>query len=142
MNIKNGQKVSVHYVGTLNNGTEFDSSRSRGEPISFEFGGGAVLPAFETAVAKMTIGEKKKISLKASEAYGERKEQAIQEFPKTSFGPEVELTLGNIVKGRTAQGADVSAIISEIKEEHIVLDFNHPLAGKDINFDIELVSVE
>ena len=92
MNIKNGQTVNIHYVGTLKDGTEFDSSRTRGNPLSFKLGGGQILPAFEKAVQQMKVGETKSLSLKPTEAYGEVNDQAVQDIPKTSFGPEVELT--------------------------------------------------
>jgi peptidylprolyl isomerase len=142
MNIKNGQTVNIHYVGTLNDGTEFDNSRTRGTPLSFKLGGGQILPAFEKAVQQMTIGEKKTLSLKPTEAYGEVQDEAFQDIPKTSFGPQVELTVGNIVHGQTPDGNPLRAVIKEVKEEEVTLDFNHPLAGKEINFDIELLSVE
>jgi FKBP-type peptidyl-prolyl cis-trans isomerase 2 len=90
----------------------------------------------------MTIGEKKTLSLKPTEAYGEVQDEAFQDIPKTSFGPQVELTVGNIVHGQTPDGNPLRAVIKEVKEEEVTLDFNHPLAGKEINFDIELLSVE
>tara|TARA_A100001011_G_C14237861_1_gene811888 strand:+ start:496 stop:924 length:429 start_codon:yes stop_codon:yes gene_type:complete len=142
MNIKNGQTVNIHYVGTLKDGTEFDSSRTRGNPLSFKLGGGQILPAFEKAVQQMKVGETKSLSLKPTEAYGEVNDQAVQDIPKTSFGPEVELTVGNIVHGQSPDGNPLRAVIKEIKEAEVTLDFNHPLAGKEINFDIELLSVE
>ena len=142
MNIKNGQTVNIHYVGTLKDGTEFDSSRTRGNPLSFKLGGGQILPAFEKAVQQMKVGETKSLSLKPTEAYGEINNEAVQDIPKTSFGPEVELVVGNIVHGQSPDGNPLRAVIKEIKEAEVTLDFNHPLAGKEINFDIELLSVE
>ena len=142
MNIKNGQTVNIHYVGTLKDGTEFDNSRKRGSPLSFTFGDGKILPAFEKAVQTMTIGERRDISLTATEAYGEVRTDAIQAMPKTSFSSDINLEIGETVHGQTPEGRAVQAKISSIEEDTIMLDFNHPLAGKDINFDIELLSVE
>ena len=142
MNIKNGQTVNIHYVGTLKDGTEFDSSRKRGNPLSFTLGGGQILPAFEKAVQTMKIGERKTFSLTATEAYGEVVTEAVKAVPKTSFAPEMKLEIGEMVSGQSADGRPVRAKISSIEEETVTLDFNHPLAGKDLDFDIELISVD
>tara|TARA_R100000315_G_C5184436_1_gene107193 strand:- start:199 stop:627 length:429 start_codon:yes stop_codon:yes gene_type:complete len=142
MNIKNGQKVNVHYVGTLKDGTEFDSSRKRGNPLSFTLGSGQILPAFEKAVQTMDIGERKTFSLTATEAYGEVLAEAIQSVPKTSFSDQVKLEVGEMVSGQTPNGNPIQAKISSVEEETITLDFNHPLAGKDLSFEVELLSIE
>ncbi len=142
MNIKIGQVVNVHYIGTLKDGTEFDNSRKRDTPLSFTLGGGQLLPAFENAVQSMKIGETKSISLTASEAYGEVMNEAIQTVPKTSFTPDMEFEVGGLVSGRSPDGNTMHGKITSIDEEAVILDFNHPLAGKDLTFDIELLSVE
>tara|TARA_Y100001970_G_C14199181_1_gene840055 strand:- start:1578 stop:2006 length:429 start_codon:yes stop_codon:yes gene_type:complete len=142
MNIQNGQTVSVHYVGRLNDGTEFDSSVQRGEPLKFEFGSGQILPAFEEALKQMEIGEKKSFSLTPDQAYGPVYDQAIQTIPKKQFGENVNLSPGEMVHGKGQDGQEVQAIIQSVTDENVILDFNHPLAGKDINFDIELLSVD
>ena len=142
MNIKNGQKVNIHYVGTLKDGTEFDSSRARGNPLSFTVGSGQILPAFEKAVQQMTIGETKSFSLKPEEAYGDIMPEAIQPVPRASFAPEVNLKVGEMVSGQAPDGKPIQATIESIDEDVVMLDFNHPLAGKDINFDIELLSID
>jgi len=140
MKIKNGQTVNVHYVGTLNDGTEFDSSRNRGVPLKFEIGDGRILPAFEKAIVSMDIGEKKKISLTAEQAYGAINSEAIQRVSRTQFSSDVDV--GTTVTGQSATGQPIQAIVRSIEDETVTLDFNHPLAGKDINFDLELVSVD
>ena len=142
MNIENGKKVSIHYVGTLKDGTEFDSSRDRGEPLQFTMGSGEILPAFEKAVQGMEIGDMLNLSLTADEAYGQILPDAIQPVPKASFSPEVQLEVGNMVSGQAGDGRPIRATIESIEDEVVILDFNHPLAGKDINFDIELLEVE
>ena len=142
MNIKNGQTVNIHYVGTLKDGTEFDNSRTRGNPLSFTVGSGQILPAFEKAVQQMKIGETKSLSLKPDEAYGDIVPDAIQPVPRTSFAPEVTLQVGEMVSGQSPDGKPIQATIESIDEDVVILDFNHPLAGKDINFDIELLSID
>ena len=142
MEIKNGQTVNIHYVGTLRDGTEFDSSRKRGNPLSFTLGSGNILPAFEQAVQTMKIGERKTFSLAATDAYGEVMTEAIQSVPKASFSPDVQFEIGEMVNGQTPDGNPVQAKISSIEEETVTLDFNHPLAGEDLNFDIELISID
>jgi peptidylprolyl isomerase len=141
MTIKNGQTVSVHYVGTLSDGTEFDNSRVRGAPITFKMGSGGILPAFESALVEMVVGDKKNISLASSEAYGEINPDAYKPFPKNSFPEGFEFEVGRMVQGKAETGQPVMAKIFSLEEDTVVLDFNHPLAGKDINFEIELVEV-
>ena len=142
MNIKNGQTVNIHYVGTLKDGTEFDNSRTRGNPLSFKLGGGQILPAFEKAVQTMAVGERKTFSLTPSEAYGEIVKEAFQPIPKASFAPDVDLEVGGMVSGQAPDGKPLQARIQSVEDETVTLDFNHPLAGKDINFDIELLSID
>tara|TARA_R100000664_G_C2755600_1_gene143332 strand:- start:730 stop:1347 length:618 start_codon:yes stop_codon:yes gene_type:complete len=141
MKVQNGNNVSVHYRGTLNDGTEFDNSKIRGQTLSFEVGSGRMLPGFDRAVVGMTVGQTKKISLAANEAYGPRIPDAIQAVPKTSFPPDFEFLVGEVIQGNGPQGPFL-AKIEEEKEQEVVLDFNHPLAGEDLSFEIELVSFE
>jgi len=142
MKIKNGQTVNLHYVGTLNDGTEFDNSRSRGTPLKFEFGSGQILPAFEKAVSSMVIGESKKFSLTPDEAYGQVRPDAVQSLPRTQFGAVDDLSVGAKVSGQNTAGQPIQATIKSVNDDMVTLDFNHPLAGKDITFDIELLSVD
>ncbi len=142
MKIKNGQTVNLHYVGTLNDGTEFDSSRTRGTPLKFEFGSGQILPAFEKAVSSMVIGESKKFSLTPDEAYGQVRPDAVQSLPRTQFGEVDNLAVGIKVTGQNTAGQPIQATVKSIDDDMVTLDFNHPLAGKDITFDIELLSVD
>lgn len=142
MNIENGTKVAIHYVGTLQDGTQFDNSRERGEPLVFTIGGGEILPAFEKAVQGMEIGEILNLSLTPDNAYGQVVPDAIQPVPRASFSPEVQLEIGTMVSGQSGDGKPIQATIESIEEDMVILDFNHPLAGKDINFDIELLEVE
>lgn len=139
--VKNGQKVSVHYVGTLDDGTEFDNSRTRGDTISFEVGSGQLIAGFDSALPGMTVGEVKKVSLAPAEAYGDINPQAVETVPKAVFPPDMPLQVGGMVQGRAPTGQPVVARINAIEEESVTLDMNHPLAGKNLNFEIELVSI-
>jgi len=138
---KNGDNVSVHYVGTLDDGTKFDSSRDRGEPISFTVGAGQMISGFNDAVVDMNVGETKTITLAPDRAYGNLNQDAIQEFPKDQFPEAFEFISGGVVQGQYPDGTGFTATITEVKDDTAILDFNHPMAGKTLNFEIELVSV-
>ena len=142
LQVENGSKVSVHYRGTLNDGTEFDSSHSRGEPLTFEVGSGNMISGFDDAVQGMTVGETKNITLTPDQAYGDVNPDAIAAVPKSSFPPEFEFQVSGMVQGQNQLGQPMMGTINEVKEESVTIDFNHPMAGKDLNFEIELVSID
>ena len=138
---KEGRSVKVHYRGTLNDGTVFDSSYERGETLGFELGTGTMIPGFENAVNGMKVGEVKSVSLTAEESYGDYYEEAVRTISKDNFPDDFIFEEGRHVMG-TANGAPVRGVIVEEVDEGVTIDFNHPMAGKDLNFEIELVSVE
>lgn len=141
MQVKKGDTVKVHYTGTLTDGSEFDSSYKRNEPIQFQSGSGQMIPGFDEAVIGMSVGEKKTINIPSAMAYGEQLTENFLEVSKDSFPPEFTFVEGEMVQGKTETGQPLQATILEIKEDSVILDFNHPLAGEDLNFDIELVSI-
>lgn len=136
---KNGQAVKVHYTGRLEDGSVFDSSQGR-EPLAFTLGNGQMIPGFEEAVLGMSIGEVKEASIPCSQAYGERSNDLILEVPKAQvpadITPEVGMQLA-INDGTNSR----PVVVSAVDDEKIVLDANHPLAGKDLTFEIELVEI-
>ena len=136
-----GNNVKIHYIGTLLDGTEFDSSRARGTPLGFLVGERQLLPAFESAVVGMTEGETKTISLSPDEAYGQHVAEAKQVVPKQAFGPEFQFNVGQAIQGTGPTGTFIATIL-EHTDEDVTLDMNHPLAGKDLNFEIEVVEIE
>jgi peptidylprolyl isomerase len=136
---KPGDTVHVHYRGTLADGSEFDSSEGR-EPLSFEIGSGQVIPGFDAAVSALEIGESATVTIPAEEAYGCHDDEGIQTFPLDFFGGQVP-EVGWTVELETQDGQQVPAAIVGVSEESVVLDFNHPLAGKDLTFEITLVEV-
>ena len=137
----NGHNVSVHYVGTLTDGTEFDNSRARGQTVSFEIGSGRMISGFNDAVVGMTVGETKKVTLAPEQAYGVRNENALQNVPRDAFSEDFNFEIGGMIQGNGPRGPFL-AKIHEVGDQEIILDMNHPLAGQELNFEIELVSVE
>jgi FKBP-type peptidyl-prolyl cis-trans isomerase 2 len=137
---KKGDTVKIHYHGKLTDGNTFDSSAGR-EPLEFEIGSGQVIPGFDDGVTGMAIGEKKTIHIPADEAYGQKQEEMIMEFPKAQFPAEMEPEVGMQLNMSNGSGQNFPVIIVEVKDEVVVLDANHPLAGKDLIFDLELVEI-
>ena len=141
MKVATGHTVNVHYKGTFPDGTEFDNSRIRGETLSFEVGAGRMIRGFNDAVVGMKKGETKTVTLKPETAYGMPEKDAFQNVPKTAFGEDFTFEIGGMIKGNGPQGPFL-AKIHEVQDDDVVFDFNHPLAGKELNFEIELVSVK
>jgi FKBP-type peptidyl-prolyl cis-trans isomerase 2 len=138
--VKNGDKVKVHYHGKLTSGETFDSSEGR-SPLEFEVGGGMVIKGFDDGVTGMSAGEKKTLNIPFDEAYGPRNPEMIIEFPKDKFPADMPLEVGLPLMMSGAQGEQFQVVVSQIKEESVMLDANHPLAGQDLIFDIELVEI-
>lgn len=139
--VKKGDKVSVHYRGTLANGEEFDSSIGR-EPLSFEVGAGQMIAGFDAALPGMKPGDKKQVNIPAKDAYGEIDESAIINFPKENVPEDMKLETGMKLTLSDPSGRPFQVTVKEILDDAIVLDANHFLAGKDLIFDIELVSID
>jgi peptidylprolyl isomerase len=135
---KSGDKVRVHYKGTLEDGSVFDSSEGR-DPLEFEVGSGQVIPGFDSAVTELEVGNSTTVSIAAADAYGDRVDEAVQEVPLSAF-PEAPEE-GMMVELQAPDGRRLAAVVNTVGEENVELDFNHPLAGKDLTFDIELVEI-
>ncbi len=138
--VKKGDKVKIHYHGRLHDGSTFDSSAGR-EPLEFEVGSGMVIAGFDAGVTGMSIGEKKTIDIPFMEAYGPVQEDMIVEFSKSNFPADLVPEIGMQLNMSNQSGQQFPVVIVEIKEEAVVLDANHPLAGKDLIFDLELVEI-
>ena len=138
--VKKGDKVKVHYHGRLNNGETFDKSEGR-DPLEFEVGSGNVIKGFDDGVTGMTIGEKKTINIPHLEAYGPKNEDMIIEMPKDRFPKDMEIEVGMPLAMNDGQGQQFQVVVTEIKEDVVMLDANHPLAGQDLTFDLELVEI-
>jgi len=137
---KNGDTVKVHYTGTLDDGTQFDSSVG-GEPLEVTLGEGGVIPGFEQALEGMAVGDKKTVNIPVEEAYGEAHSELVQEIPRDQIPAEIELEVGIQLQAEGPQGPFV-VTVTDVADETVTLDGNHPLAGKALNFDLELAEIK
>ena len=135
-----GNVVKVHYTGKLDDGTVFDSSRER-EPLEFTIGDGQIISGFEAAVQGMEEGEVATVTIPPEEAYGSRRDEALIEVPRTDLPAEIEPQVGMQLQLRAQGGQVFAARISEVVDDTVTLDANHPLAGETLTFEIELVEV-
>lgn len=140
MQAKQGDVVRVHYTGRLTDGTQFDSSEGR-EPLEFTVGAGQMIKGFDDGVVGMNVGDKKTLNIPAHEAYGERDDQAIIEFPATNIPADMKLEPGMQLTLRNQYGQPVPVVVLEVKTDVVVMDANHMLAGKELVFDVELVEI-
>jgi peptidylprolyl isomerase len=139
--VKSGDTVKVHYHGKLTDGTTFDSSEGR-EPLEFEVGSGSVIAGFDTGVTGMQVGEKKTVNIPVDEAYGQKQEDLLMEFPLDRFPSDMQPEVGMQLNMSNGDGQNFPVIIQEVREDSVVLDANHPLAGEDLTFDLELVEIK
>ena len=141
-NIKIGSKVKVPYIGTLKDGEEFDNSIKRKEPLKMVIGEGKVLKDFENTVRTMSVGDKKSVEILCEQAYGEVNPEAIVKSPRNEFPEGFRFIIDERIQGNTKSGNPATATILEVTKTEVTLDMNHPLAGKDLNFEIELLEIE
>jgi len=137
---KDGDKIRFHYVGRLDDGQVFDSSENR-DPLEFQVGEGSVIPGVEEALRDMNPGESKSVRIPAEQAYGQHREDLVAEFQKDQLPDEIEPSVGQRLQLRTHEGHAFPAEIVEVTEKTVKLDANHPLAGKALNFDLQLVEI-
>lgn len=137
---KRGDTVHVHYKGTLDDGSVFDSSEGH-DPISFTIGNGDVIPGFENAVEGMSIGEKKTSRMEPGDAYGDRREELVFSVGKEQM-PEGDIEVGDMLRVGFPDGSSSAVQVAEVGDDAVMLDANHPLAGKPLTFELELVSID
>ena len=142
--VEKGQTASFHYRGTLDDGEEFDNSRTRGPrvPMETQVGSDKLIKGFDDALVGMRIGEVKSVSLGPNEAYGTPDPSAVTEIRKDLFPPDFVFEKGRAVRGTHPSGKPIFAVVLEEKETTVSLDYNHPLAGKNLNFEIELIGIQ
>ncbi len=138
--VKNGDTVNVHYHGKLTDGSTFDSSEGR-DPLQFTVGSGQVIKGFDDALIDMKIGEKKTVNIPVDQAYGQRSDNMMMEYPKSDFPADMQPEVGLELHMSDNAGNVFPVVIAEVQEEVVILDANHPLAGQDLIFEIELVSI-
>jgi len=136
-----GDTVKVHYTGTLDDGTQFDSSVGK-DPLEFTLGQGQVIPGFEEAIIGMKIGESKTVNIPAAEAYGEYRDDFVMEVSRDELAEDIDPMVGMQLELKTTDGNSIIARIIEVTDTMLTLDANFPLAGEDLTFEIELVSIQ
>ncbi len=139
--VKKDDTVKVHYTGKLDDGQVFDSSVERGEPIKFTMGQGQLIPGFENGIIDMKVNEKKTINIPKEEAYGEIRKELVQEVPKSQLPEDIKPEIGMGLTSQTQNGEEINLVVKDVKEDTIVVDGNHPLAGKDLTFELEVVEI-
>lgn len=137
---KSGDTVRIHYTGTLDDGTQFDSSADR-EPLEFALGGGQVIPGFDGAVDGMSVGESKTVTIAPDDAYGPRHEQLVQQVSRDALPEAMEPAIGMQLQSESPDGQIMNLAVTEVADDTITVDANHPLSGKALTFDIELVEI-
>ena len=137
---KSGDTVRIHYTGTLSDGSVFDSSEGR-DPLEFTVGSGQVIPGFDKAVDGMQVGEQKTVEIACADAYGEAHPDARQDVPRDQFPPNIDLQEGLQLQMTMPSGQAVPVTVAALSEDTVTLDANHPLAGKDLTFKLELVEI-
>lgn len=137
---KSGDTVKVHYSGRLTDGTTFDSSEGR-EPLEFKVGNGDVIKGFDEGVSGMSVGDKKTVHIPADEAYGQKEDERIIQFPRANFPPDLNPQVGMQLNMTNGGGQVIPVTIIDMDADNVTLDANHPLAGQDLIFDIELVDI-
>jgi peptidylprolyl isomerase len=140
MKATTGKAVKIEYTGKFDDGQVFDSSKGR-EPLEFVLGSGQVIPGFDKAVMNMEVGEEKTVKIESKDSYGERKEELKQVIPRSQLPPTPEPKVGMQLVMQTPQGQQMPAMIAKVEDDKVTLDLNHPLAGKDLTFEIKLVEV-
>ncbi len=137
---KSGDTVKIHYTGTLDDGTQFDSSVGR-EPLEFTLGSGQVIPGFDKAVEGMAVGESKTVRLEPADAYGKHHEQLVQTVERAQLPDEIAPEIGMRLQSEDPSGQVIEFMITEVTDVSITVDANHPLAGQALNFDVELTAI-
>jgi FKBP-type peptidyl-prolyl cis-trans isomerase 2 len=137
--IEKGNVVAVHYTGKLTDGNMFDSSVGR-EPLKFQIGSGQIIPGFESAIIGKNIGDKVTVNIPTDQAYGEIREELFVKVSKDQLPGEVQI--GQSLSAQAENGQEVNVTVMEINEDHVIIDGNHPLAGKELIFDIEVIDIQ
>ena len=137
---KTGDTVHFHYTGTLSDGSVFDSSQGR-EPLSFTLGSGQIIPGLDAALDGMTVGEAKTVTIPPEQAYGPRDPQARQAIPRDQIPADIPLEPGTMLQMQSPDGRAIPVTVAEADDQQVVLDANHPLAGQELTFAVEVVAI-
>ena len=137
---KSGDTVRINYTGSLTDGTMFDSSEGR-EPLEFQVGSGQIISGLDREVEGMKVGDKQTVTVPADEAYGAHDAAKVQKIPRDALPPEIEPQQGMQLQAQTPQGGQVALLVTAVDDQELTVDANHPLAGQDLVFDIEMVEI-
>jgi peptidylprolyl isomerase len=137
---KSGDTVKVHYTGKLEDGTEFDTS-VQGDPLQFTIGAGQIIPGFEQAIVGMSPGESKTAEISADQAYGPHRSERVLVVDRGQFPPHIDPQVGQHLEIRQADNQTMNVVVTDVSDSDVTLDANHPLAGQDLTFDIQLVEI-
>ncbi len=137
---EHGNTVHIHYTGKFTDGTVFDSSEGR-DPLAFELGSGQVIPGLDKAMRGMKVGDKQTVEIVAAEAYGPHHPEGIQKVERSQLPPEIEIKVGAQLQATAQDGQAINLVIIEADDATVTMDANHPLAGKDLVFEVVLVSI-
>ncbi len=137
---KQGDTVKVHYTGKLEDGKVFDTSSGR-EPLSFTIGEGNVIEGFESGIVGMGVGEKKTLNISPDAAYGNRNDELVAVVEKENIPEDIDVSVGQQLQVRQPNGQTINVSVTDVSEENVTLDANHPLAGRDLVFDVEIVEI-
>ncbi len=135
-----GATVRIHYTGKLDDGTTFDSSADR-EPLEFTLGSGQIIPGLDNAIDGMAVGESKQVAIDPTDAYGSRDENMVQSVPLSALPEDIKPNVGMQLQSQSAEGQVVQLVVTEVTEDSITVDANHPLAGQVLHFEVELVEI-
>ncbi len=138
--VKDGDTVRIHYTGRLADGTQFDSSEGR-DPLEFRLGSGNIIPGLEAGIAGMKVGDKATVEIAAADAYGPYHAEGVREVPRSSIPGSEQIEVGAKLKGTAPDGQEMMLVVSAVGDDTVTIDANHPLAGKDLVFDVELVGI-
>lgn len=138
--VKDGDTIKVHYTGKLDDGTQFDSSVGS-EPLQFTVGSGQIIPGFEEAVMGMGVGDEKTVQIPSGQAYGPHRDDMVLEVSRSQFPPDIDPQLGQQLQMRQTDNRVIVVTVTNLSDDAVTLDANHPLAGQDLTFDIELVEI-
>jgi len=137
---QNGHKVLIHYTGRLSDGEVFDSSEGQ-DPLSFTLGAGNVIPGFDAGILGMKVGDKKLLQIPAEDAYGPHREELVIQVPREAFPAHVQPEIGMPLQMGLQDGSTMDVMVVGMADEYVTLDANHPLAGEELHFDIQLVDL-
>jgi peptidylprolyl isomerase len=138
--VKNGDTVRLHYTAKLTDGTEFESSTGR-EPLEIQVGAGQIIPGLDQRISGMNVGEETTVKVPASEAYGPHDDAQVQTLPRSAISPGVDVEVGTRLRANTQDGGQIALTVVKIDDEQVTVDANHPLAGKDLVFDVRVLEI-